>query len=173
MGNTNISDVTPAQQLKTLQWVPCAECGGEKIVEGQGYHDVAGYYQVPFEPCPQCQDDTGTATGLQFPGLSEVCPCLDWEADEERTWCSRCYRAHGHQSNCLLCQGRNRIPRRRDVLEAVISSMARIDLSDKEMKEWGDGLVKDIILRGEKGVDACIERLYQAAVAKGLVTDPS
>lgn len=163
---------TPEAMLQTLTWAPCASCGGTSR-EAISWEKDTGKV-VASCPCPSCQD-SGVATGLMFPGLTEECPgTMGWIGPQLK---------HKEWAVCPNCPIHNgRIPRRSDVLEAVLDCLRRMGLLHIQLQS-PVGILKKFHAfipvedysghrgYGNSDTEAAIECLYLAAVAKGLVKD--
>ena len=162
------TETTPEQMLDTLTWLKCGECGGTKYVPFK-HNDVVS---VPsFVPCDKCQDK-GTATGLQFPALSGECDQCGVQLGPS----GKRHVFRGNSEHCLTCQGRNRIHRRSDVLEAVLENFigqvgSGVDIMP--LVKGGYGVSLSIggafWVTGKSLREAAIAALYASAVAQGLI----
>ena len=163
---------TPEAMLAQMTWLLCASCGGGLYIRESNEPGCCDM------PCSSCQDSSGTATGLLMPGLSETCFCLD----AEKTPCDGCLEhiqehrfGHWHRSEWCACQGRNRIPRRHDVLDAVLEAILDMDWGIYEVSYSGISVGQFPhgchIGEGDTLTEKAISALYAALVAKGLVGD--
>lgn len=156
---------TPAQQLETVTWLLCANCGGKKTIPQTRLVKGAGSW-VEDVPCPSCQDASGVATGLLMPGLTEECPIFR------------------HEGFSHLGCVNGRIPRRHDALEAVETALNGFGewqyeffpvtrQGEKNLSVYGLWGTKethlDIIEKSPDRKEAAIGTLYAALVAKGVL----
>ena len=169
---------TPETMLTQMTWLPCNHCHGKKAL-----HTSWHLNECECSPCPSCQDSEGTATGLLMPGLSEECPGSGiWShiiLEKLRSINPDVY------PECI-CQGRDRIPRRHDVLEAIETELEDFgDWTYKYCPDWNFRNPHWYELHHYEDVDkakmpytqfgspdrkeAAIAALYAALVAKGLV----
>ena len=154
---------TPKEILTQMTWLPCGHCHGDRCCSCDAQGDDDG-------PCPSCQDSDGTATGLLMPGLSEGCPGDGpWShiiLEKLRSINPDVYRE-------CLCSGRNRIPRRHDVLEAVLEVILDMDWGIYEVSYSGISVGQFPhgchTGTGDTLTEKAISGLHQALVAKGLV----
>ena len=150
---------SPEAMLAQMQWLPCASCGGSKDEIGPGDGSPEEPY-FHYGSCPSCQDAEGTATGLLIPGLSE------WHAYHR-----------DKPVSCVSCKDHGgRIPRRHDVLEAVLEAIPQVS-TDVTLTISRDYSTWRLELNETDSVEqmlptireAAIDALYEALVAKGLV----
>lgn len=103
---------------------PCPTCRGDKVLhyETPAYPDDPS---IPW-PCPDCQDESGTATGLKWPGLSKPC-------------CAEEFIQHCYELGCDRCNGTGRVPKSEaEQAWHIITSCGAIHIEfDREVDEYG------------------------------------
>lgn len=158
--------ITTESMLQTLTWLVCTSCGGTKIGNINTLDDGDEHTGWVEEPCPSCQDSSGAATGLELPSLSEECPCgvdIEFDCDVVKPFCKGCREEHSLNHSKCNCQGRNRIPRRHDVLEAVLDT-AKQALSLEEFTDFAMGFCENDMTK-----EAAIISLYAELMTQGLI----
>jgi len=188
--------------LTTLTWLVCASCRGKEEV---GILLPEAVFAVDhYEPCSSCQDSSGAATGLMLPGLSEDAkdcecvwsirtrkdmvgayrePCDECEAYSSDTttvikgW-ERAIALHSPQCTVCDCKGRNRIPRRHDVLENVLEALLKEVKCGVDIQPLVDGgygvslsVGGSLYATGSTMKEAIINALSRELVAKGMIED--
>jgi len=179
MTDDTVNTLTTESMLTTLTWLTCISCGGEKEINIEASVDEGNFFHLGTHRCPSCQDPSGTATGLMLSGLSEECFCLEAAS----TPCDGCLEhiqenrfGNWHRSEWCDCQGRNRIPRRHDVLDAMLEALLKelkcgIDIQPRVQGGYGISLSigTNFYATGNTLQEVAIAALYGALVAKGLV----
>lgn len=106
-------DTRSASLIDSLADQPCGRCD-----KGIVWHRTSDDEPLLKKAHVDCE-----GTGLRFPWVSRVCPCLMNQRAPTRTsdlpWCSNCSRSYAHLTGCV-CQGTGRVPLSEAELQAAL-----------------------------------------------------